>query len=231
MLHLFASSDELASELQLHGVGCTTAGIHRYADLHDDATYQHGMAQAGAGVYAMVVAHVVSMSDGDEVPRRVVAIIAAACRRGASYVLESPAEQTGVVPDLELELRRQTDSSKACFARCRLGSTSQQATTVIYSAGLVRLDSLAGLHCQCRGLHAAPSKSRPYELTVLAAMVNAERFGLAWPLLRSSCSREPRADLHGRRARRGRQGPRCGWWLRGGQACCHAATARAVARL
>ena len=174
VLHLFASSDELASELQLHGVGCTTAGIHRYADLHDDATYQHGMAQAGAGVYAMVVAHVVSMSDGDEVPRRVVAIIAAACRRGASYVLESPAEQTGVVPDLELELRRQTDSSKACFARCRLGSTSQQATTMIYSAGLVRLDSLAGLHCQCRGLHAAPSKSRPYELTVLIAAAAAD---------------------------------------------------------
>ena len=177
VLHLFASSDELASELQHHGVGCTTAGIHGDAELRDDATYQHVMAQAGAGVYTMVVAG--NKPVGDDVTRRVVAIIVAACRHGASFILESPADRVGAIPELE----SQTDSRKAHFDWCRLGSESRQATIMLYSAGLTRLDSLAGLRCRCPGRHGHQAAShevedrawsRPHELTVLIAAAAAD---------------------------------------------------------
>jgi hypothetical protein len=177
VLHLFASSDELASELQHHGVGCTTAGIHGDAELRDDVTYQHVMAQAGAGVYTMVVAG--NKPVGDDVTRRVVAIIVAACRRGASFILESPADRVGAIPELE----SQTNSRKAHFDWCRLGSESRQATIMLYSAGLTRLDSLAGLRCRCPGRHGHQAAShevedrawsRPHELTMLIAAAAAD---------------------------------------------------------
>ena len=116
---------------------------------------------------------------GDDVTRRVVAICVAACRHGASFILESPADRVGAIPELE----SQTDSRKAHFDWCRLGSESRQATIMLYSAGLTRLDALDGLHCRCPGRHghqAASHKvedrawSRPHELTMLIAAAAAD---------------------------------------------------------
>ncbi|KOO34225.1 hypothetical protein Ctob_015819 [Chrysochromulina tobinii] len=94
VLHLFAATDALAEECRRLGVCCTNAGVRRGDELRDDVTYQRIMAEASAGVYSVVVATTsCSIVDAfsqasDEVTRRAVAIIVAACRRGAAYILE-----------------------------------------------------------------------------------------------------------------------------------------------
>jgi hypothetical protein len=101
VLHLFAATDDLAEECRRLGVCCTNAGVRGGDELRNDTTYQRIMAEANAGVYSMVVATTscsnVSFSHDDgraaiEVTRRAVAIIVAAGRRGAAYILEGEAD-------------------------------------------------------------------------------------------------------------------------------------------
>jgi hypothetical protein len=97
VLHLFAATDDIAEECRRLGICCTSAGVRRGDELRDDVTYQRIMAEASAGVYSVVVA-TSSCSIGefpqarDEVTRRAVAIIVAAGRRGAAYILEGEAD-------------------------------------------------------------------------------------------------------------------------------------------
>ena len=109
MLHLFSATDDLAEECQRHGVCCTNGGVRGGEELRDDVTYQRIMAEASAGVYSMVVATTscstvsfaepggqTAMDASDEVTRRAVAIIVAAGRRGAAYILEGRADAAEV---------------------------------------------------------------------------------------------------------------------------------------
>ena len=101
VLHLFAATGDLADECRRLGVCCTDAGVRGGDGLRDDKTYQRIMAEANAGVYSMVVVtssrSTGSSSHNDgriaiEVTRRAVAIIVAAGRRGAAYILEGEAD-------------------------------------------------------------------------------------------------------------------------------------------
>jgi len=107
VLHLFAATDDLAEECRRLGVCCTNAGVHGGDELRDDVTYQRIMAEANAGVYSVVVVTTsrsnVSFSHDDgrtaiEVTRRAVAIVVAAGRRGAAYILEGEADSPEAPP-------------------------------------------------------------------------------------------------------------------------------------
>ena len=98
VLHLFAATDDLAEECRRLGLCCTNAGVRKGDELRDNETYQRIMAEASAGVYSMVVATAsehAALSNCDEIWRRAVAIIVAAGRRGAAYILVGEADAAG----------------------------------------------------------------------------------------------------------------------------------------
>ena len=196
------SSGLFAEECRLLGLACSAVGA---SGLLDDSLYQNLMAEASAGVYGVVVATVACDShlvrarplrdralggapmpyltaaesrlvgDSDRTTRRMVAIILAAWRRGAAFLILSPADLGGDGPArggsgialdpllfphaathsplwvqrVVLDLESQTGGKQAHFNMCCLGADQQWMTTILFSHGLARVEALSCALCTC----------------------------------------------------------------------------------